>query len=513
MTRHIHAVLLVVAVGLPQYARAAETFDPVAAAETVAPYLDEQTIAVIRLDLARIDPSAVLEKWVELMPVAKRDADDLRPVLARWRDAMTDAGNSEVYVVVSLADVPIAQPVIVAPKRGGADGGPLVSRLNGLLSTIATLKAIDNGDAVIIASPQALARIARRQPDPRPQLAAALEAAGDHALQVVLLPTDNDRQVIEELMPTLPAVVGEGPSTMVTRGVRWLALGIDAQTPWSLSLTAQSADAASAAALANAWNRAAETIAVGDDLPLRPLGSVLKQSAPDVSGDRIELRLGDHELAAVLAAAQPSVLESQTSHWRREAMSRVTKLADAVYSFQLAKKRFPAFATFSASGQPLLSWRVQMLPFLGETDLYGQFHLDEPWDSEHNRPLIAKMPEMFLSPASKHRAVDGLATYREVVGPHTAFPGREPIEWKQITDKGVTILLVEVDDDHAVTWTKPEGLPFNPEHPSTGMGGQFKDGFYIADCGGGGRFLSNPPIDDEDMRGLLTIDGGETISW
>src|SRR5262249_51036019 len=47
-----------------------------------------------------------------------------------------------------------------------------------------------------------------------------------------------------------------------------------------------------------------------------------------------------------------------------------------------------------------LSWRVRILPFLGQTEekLYKQFNLDEPWNSDHNRALISQMPERYHSP-------------------------------------------------------------------------------------------------------------------
>ncbi len=37
-----------------------------------------------------------------------------------------------------------------------------------------------------------------------------------------------------------------------------------------------------------------------------------------------------------------------------------------------------------AQGQPHLSWRVYLLPYLDQGNLYERFHLDEPWDSPHN---------------------------------------------------------------------------------------------------------------------------------
>src|SRR3954451_19781343 len=49
-------------------------------------------------------------------------------------------------------------------------------------------------------------------------------------------------------------------------------------------------------------------------------------------------------------------------------------------------KKFPASAIRDRNGRPLLSWRVALLPMLGESELYGRFKLDEPWDSPANRP-------------------------------------------------------------------------------------------------------------------------------
>jgi len=47
--------------------------------------------------------------------------------------------------------------------------------------------------------------------------------------------------------------------------------------------------------------------------------------------------------------------------------------------------------------RPNLSWRVHLLPYIGEAALYHQFHLDEAWNSPHHLPLLDQMPEIFRS--------------------------------------------------------------------------------------------------------------------
>ena len=74
-------------------------------------------------------------------------------------------------------------------------------------------------------------------------------------------------------------------------------------------------------------------------------------------------------------------------------------------------------------GRALLSWRVAILPYLNEEALYREFRLDEPWDSEHNKKLIARMPPTLASP---HLGSDRIARLLPTIavqvkaGAHTA---------------------------------------------------------------------------------------------
>jgi hypothetical protein len=56
-------------------------------------------------------------------------------------------------------------------------------------------------------------------------------------------------------------------------------------------------------------------------------------------------------------------------------------------------------------GTPLLSWRVLVLPYLGQEELFAQFRLTEPWDSDHNVRLLDRMPSTYAPPAYKQSLV------------------------------------------------------------------------------------------------------------
>ena len=106
------------------------------------------------------------------------------------------------------------------------------------------------------------------------------------------------------------------------------------------------------------------------------------------------------------------------------------------------------------------------LPFLDEVRLYEQFHLDEPWDSPHNKSLIAKMPPMFVRPGLELEA--GKTVFLGVAGRKGPF--RELREdgagarIGQINDgTSNAVLVVECGEAAAEIWTKPADLSTNGE--------------------------------------------------
>jgi hypothetical protein len=127
-------------------------------------------------------------------------------------------------------------------------------------------------------------------------------------------------------------------------------------------------------------------------------------------------------------------------------------------------------------GQPY-SWRVALLPILGENELYSQYRRDEPWDSPANKAVLDRMPRVFAAPGDA-RAADGFTHYQVLVGPGTAF--ERPNLRLRLGDfpRGAaqTILVVEAADP--VPWTKPEDLPYTPDGPLPKVGGLVGNGFH-----------------------------------
>lgn len=166
------------------------------------------------------------------------------------------------------------------------------------------------------------------------------------------------------------------------------------------------------------------------------------------------------------------------------------------------------------------SWRVLLLPYLEEDNLYKQFHLEEPWDSPHNKPLSEKTPRCYV-PALGGNDPPGLTRYQGFVGPGTAFE-RGGLTWDDFPDgRSGTILVVEAAEP--VLWSKPEDLVYDPDKPLPTLAGSFtkpvhflcyeihrRPGFNACFADGSNRFISSK-TDKEIIRGLITRNGGEKV--
>jgi hypothetical protein len=156
----------------------------------------------------------------------------------------------------------------------------------------------------------------------------------------------------------------------------------------------------------------------------------------------------------------------------------------------------------------LLSWRVALLPYLGEQDLFQQFHLGEPWDSPHNKALLRKMPDVYAAPGVTTREPNS-THYQVLVGPHAAFEKHQGLGWVNFTDGTANTLLI-VEAASAVPWTKPEDLHFAEDEPLPELGRLYQGIFNAALADGTVHaFFQN--ADPEVLRAAITRDLGEAI--
>jgi hypothetical protein len=212
----------------------------------------------------------------------------------------------------------------------------------------------------------------------------------------------------------------------------------------------------------------------------------------------------------MVALLLPAVQAAREAARRTQGMSNLKQIGIAVHNYQDTFKRMPDPAIRSKDGKPLLSWRVAMLPYIEGQELYQQFKLDEPWDSEHNSKLIAKMPKVYDNPSSTV-GHEGKTVYLLPVGKGTMFEGDKALKFEEITDgMSNTIMVVEASDDAAVIWTKPGDLPYHPDKPLAGLEGARPGGFQAAFADASVKFIAGT-IDASTLKALFTARGGEVV--
>lgn len=214
------------------------------------------------------------------------------------------------------------------------------------------------------------------------------------------------------------------------------------------------------------------------------------------------------EFGIVLTKAYLEQQATDIKNQRNEALrtNSLRQIGQAFHNFHDAYNRFPG-PNPNNENESKLSWRVHLLPFLEQVELYQQFHLDEPWDSEHNKTLIEKMPEIFKT---EEVTEAGKTNLHVLTGENMLFGQEDAVNFYSVLDgTSNTILVVQAGADKAVEWTKPDGLPFNEDDPKATFG---KVGSSVPVLMmDGSTLMMSMDLASETITQLATHAGGEVI--
>lgn len=253
---------------------------------------------------------------------------------------------------------------------------------------------------------------------------------------------------------------------------------------------------------------------------IRGLPDVVKQAGP--GGDPARGAAADRARAAAQG---------------RRSMNNLKQICLAFHNYADANRSFPPAVVFGPDGKPWHSWRVLLLPYLEQAELYQQYDFSQPWDSPDNAKLAARIVDVYRDPARK--ADDPAAGYAVLVGPEALFSpdgarmkskddfpacltrGRRPF-FQDVTDgTSSTIAFVTVPAERTIPWTKPEDIVFDERFPGIGK----PTGIGAVDAGvGAGRValaafadgsvhVLAADKDPAELRKLVTRAGGELIEY
>lgn len=353
------------------------------------------------------------------------------------------------------------------------------------------------------------------------QLGEAWTAVGEGSCGLLVMGTPDTRRVVREMFPPLPVPLDGVDGGLLADKVRWGGVVVTFPPQLAASIVVDAADPETAVrlekAITSGWQMLAKVDGVAQFLAQAEFQTLLEAFTPHVDGTRVTIsptKLTDNveRLAKLLG---PPIQQARQGAQRADRMNSFKHIALAMHNYADRNKAFPSQANYDAQGQPLLSWRVHILPYLEQGALYQRFHLDEPWDSEHNRKLIAEMPAVYMDPDSalKHMVSAGKTTYVFPVGKGTLHEGPEPKTFKDVIDgTSNTIMLVEVAPENAVIWTKPDDWEVDFADPWKGLHRSDRD-WFTAGFWDGHVSIIPQSFSVKGLSGLLTPAGGEIVEY
>ena len=438
-------------------------------------FINGTTIAIARIDskriglpdelIQKIDSDAQLKKWAS-------------PITSALKNLANALNGESVYIAVDIPYSSDVSPVRLYVRNSFNVNSKIVaSQLAGLQFT----KPVVQGDflCMTFAQPsESSSKLAIENdilPVARPEFDTAAKEVVDDPIQILILPPDYLRTTFRELLPTLPEKFGGGPTSILTDGVKWTAIGVD---PSKLKMKAVTQSSSPDAAKALASHLPKWLASQKDSIPMIKYGitHLLPLFSPAVSGDKITVSIqGDAQMANVVAFASNAIVQLLGPMATQIKSDRFKKIGLAFHNYESANRVLPPGKDGrDENGKSYLSWRVHILPYLGQVELYKQFRLKEPWDSEHNLKLLERMPDVFKAGATGMDASGemkpGYTTFLAPVGEGTIFGSQKPCKFADVADGlSNTIWLVEVKAGLAKPWTAPEDFAFNVENPGLGL--------------------------------------------
>jgi hypothetical protein len=514
--RCLIALALGVLMALPVYAQRKSLGTRVAA--LAAPLGADEALLIGRIDTSKIDVPAALDWAAKAMKVNEDERAQMEKGLQEPRtflQGFRDAGGQEMIWLVFPTPGPGREPIDVAGIVTTAPGkAKEVAAFLRQAIPKDRFEVTDRGDTVVIASAERTRKY-DGSAKASETIAKAFDAAGEGTAQAVLQLSDDTRRVVRETLPRLPEEFGGVSGKELGDAFSWAALSIDAPPKLKLKLQIQATSAEGAKSLATVmgnWYKIAGSPAeIKEAIP--GFEELLPLFTPKANGDQVVLSLGEKpgEIDRLLPVIVAPLQAARAAARRSQQMNTLKQLGLAMHNYHDTHKAFPPQTFRDKAGKPLLSWRVHVLPYIEENDLYKQFHLDEPWDSEHNKKLVEKMPKIYED--TRVPGVEkGKTTFVVPVGKDTIFGGTEGMKITKISDgTSNTIMVLESDAKHAVTWTKPDDIDIDPKEPARGLFGDERKQILALFADGSVRALPLPKL-GENLYHMLTASGGEVIN-
>jgi hypothetical protein len=442
-------------------------------------FVDGMTLAVGQFDLQKMDLAATLK----LLESFNLPGDDIvRKHLKQFqvsKEGLAKRNIHQLYLLyhqISVFDGPVlyvplpdkSKAAEVASLISFGDSAPFRDQPTWFTQRMKTEYAIVD-DYLVVGASSTVMTMKAVKPVPRPELAEALAKSQAAPMQLFLIPSTDFRKVIAETLPKLPPELGTGSMTKLLAGIEWVYLQGSLPDRIEGSVTIQTKEPAQAQEIDKLWQAMMKTMKQWASEPytspnFKVFQRIASELKPEVQGTIWSLGASADRLKPMTQVLAESFAKNAGDEHNTK---KLRDMLIAMHNFHGDFNRMPNQCIMSKDGKPLLSWRVQLLPYLGHEELYKEFNFDEPWDSDHNKKLLSKMPDIFKHPSAKNVPADH-TVYQVFYSKKATKPGAAILEDGKMTlgmltaQDGTSNTFVITDAAaKAVPWTKPEDLLFD----------------------------------------------------
>lgn len=203
-------------------------------------------------------------------------------------------------------------------------------------------------------------------------------------------------------------------------------------------------------------------------------------------------------IGVLIALLLPAVQAAREAARRMQCSGNEKQIMIALHNYHDTYGTFPPAYSVDQSGKALHSWRVLILPFMEQGNLYDQIKLDESWDSSHNSQFHAISLPCYICPSASRskRQIRGLTSYKMVVGPNTISDGPSGRKISELVN-GTSNIIGIVEVIPTTNWMEPTEIPFDELDKginwskTEGIGSRHSGGINIALMDGSVRFVSD----------------------
>ena len=437
--------------------------------------------------------------------------------------SMKKAGLSKGYALLRLSDIQARGTSFVMPLAKGSDKQKAIEALTKVVNrmtggSLPDFKIESKAGAIIAAVGDQFGRLKNESGDDKDNRTDMLKEIEDGSIGVVIFGDEDSRRVAEEMTPPLPGPFAVLNGDLIANGTKWTGISATLGAKPALNIEIEADDEQSAqtyeSTIKDALKLAKIMPPVRELLPKSEIKFVFDAIEPKRDGNRVSMSASEltKDMDRLAKVLRPQIQKVREAASRASMQNAVRQHILSILNYEAAYQHFPTQFSVNDAGKPLLSWRVHVLPYLDQNELYKQFNLDEPWDSDHNIKLVDKMPSIYFDhrTGSNENNKKGVTVFQVPAGEGMMFDKGTKVRFVDIPDgSSNTISIVIVPMENAIQWTKPMDWGFDPENPKKGLG----DGEIIVSyCDGSVRVL---PADypAEEFRKLIDPKDGEVVEY